>query len=62
MIAIERKIVINLDTKCNTTEELQDIVIDEKRGIFSFTKAFACLGLNKDILVNDLIDVKKIEY
>ena len=57
-LVIRKKKVVNLETKYDNALETKDIVVDEKGGIFSFTKAFLYLGSNIDFLIDDTTDVK----
>ena len=55
---MKKKKIVNLETKCDNALETEDVVVDEKEGTFSFTKAFLHLGPNIDFLMDDTTGAK----
>ena len=46
----------NLDNVCDKSEDTRDVVADMKGGKFPFTKHFAHLGSNVDVVLDDTVD------
>ena len=57
-VVIRKKKSMNLETKYDNAPETEDIAVDERGGVFSFTKAFLHLGSKIDFLIDDTTDVK----
>ena len=49
---------MNFETKHNDAPETKHVIVDEKGGVFSFTKAFSYLESNIDFLIDGIEDAK----
>ena len=55
---MKRKKVVNLDIKYGTANKIKDVTVDERGGVFLFTKDFLYLGSNIDFLINNMTAIR----